>query len=351
MSSPYQNLPAKAYWRSGVVKRGAIEASDLYTPKFAITRQHRIVTAGSCFAQHVGRTLKQAGYNVQDAEPGPNAPPKLQNRFGYGLYSARYGNVYTARQMRQLLREAFEGFQPQEVVWEKDGRFYDALRPSVEPEGLPTAQDVLDHRAQHLQAVRRLFGDLDLFVFTFGLTEAWCSQQGDTVYPTAPGTIAGQYQPERYQFRNFRYDEVLADFRAVRHIIRQQNRKARFLVTVSPVPLTATATGQHVEVASTYSKSVLRAVCGVLAQDFEDVDYFPSYEVITSQTAHGKHFEANYRSVRREGVAKAMALFMAAHDTALPDDPPAPAQPVRPDDAPPEDEFVCEEALLDAFAK
>ena len=39
--------------------------------------------------------------------------------------------------------------------------------------------------------------------------------------------------------------------------------------------------------ANSYSKSLLRTVAGQLAQEHRDVDYFPSYELIT-----GEPFEA-----------------------------------------------------------
>ncbi len=354
MTSPYTELPGRAFWRKGVVERTDIVRSDLYIPKFPITRKHRIATAGSCFAQHVGRTLRSAGFNVLDTEPGPRVPPAALNAHGYGLYSARYGNIYTARQLRQLLQEAFKGLKPAYPVWEKDGRFYDAFRPGVEPDGLPSEADVLRHRAQHLEAVRKLFSSLDVFVFTFGLTETWAAKCDGTVYPTAPGTIAGRFDPERFEFLNMRYGDVLSDFRAVGKMLRTLNPGIRFLVTVSPVPLTATASGQHVEAATSYSKSVLRAVCGALWEDHKDVDYFPSYEVIMTQTAQGQNFHGNYRTVSAEGVDKAMGLFMRAQGVAeggpseeTSETPDSGAEGSR-DEI---DELVCEEALLDAFAK
>ncbi len=352
MTSPYADLEPRAYWRSGVADRGAIDRSDLYRPKFRITRRQRIATAGSCFAQHVGRTLRRAGFNVLDTEPGPAVPPATLNAYGYGLYSARYGNIYTARQLLQLLREAFKDLKPAHPVWEKDGRFYDAFRPSVEPEGLPTAEDVLRHRARHLQAVRALFRQTDVFVFTFGLTETWQARDG-TVYPTAPGTIAGQYDPETFAFLNMRYQDVLSDFRAVRKLLRGLNPKMRFLVTVSPVPLTATASGHHVEAASSYSKSVLRAVCGALMDDHKDVDYFPSYEVITTQTALGANFAPNFRTVRQEGVDRAMGLFMNAQEEGMCSERTDRADLTVSDltEEDDDDGLVCEEALLDAFAR
>jgi len=278
MTSPYKNIGAESFWRSAVAERSALDPGNLYTPKFPVTRDMRIVTAGSCFAQHVGRALTVAGFNVQDAEPFPTTVgDAFAHRFGYGLYSARYGNIYTTRQLLQLINEMRGSFQPDEPVWERDGRFFDAMRPSVEPGGLDSPETVMAHRALHIANVRRAFRKCDLLVFTFGLTEAWVHNDSGTVYPTAPGTIAGTFDPQVYGFQNFGFEEILADFESVMKILRKRSPGIRFLVTTSPVPLTATATGRHVEVANCNSKSTLRAVCGALYDRHPDVDYFPSY--------------------------------------------------------------------------
>lgn len=342
MTSPYDALPPRAFWRSAVAGRAADQTADLYVPRFPITAQTRIATAGSCFAQHVGRALRAAGCTVLDAEPLPDAiPDAVAQRFGYRLFSGRYGNIYTARQWLQLLREMRGKASPALTVWERDGRFHDAQRPNVEPEGLDSADFVLAHRRRHLATTRRMLAQADVFVFTFGLTEAWVHRATGTVYPTAPGTVAGIHDPDIFAFHNFDVAEVLADFEQVRLMMKARAPDLKFLVTVSPVPLTATASGQHVEVATAYSKAVLRAVCGMLVTRHDDVDYFPSYEIITSQTARGAYFEENLRSVTPQGVATAMETFLTAHGLAR-----AVEAPVEVDDG---QSLICEEAMLDAF--
>lgn len=354
--SPYKGLPETAYWRTAVSQTAPLEPGKIYTPKFPIDKTMRIATAGSCFAQHVGAALRKNDFNVIDAEPlVPRLSDKLAQRHGFRLYSARYGNVYTVRQLLQLLRETTGEFRPADPIWERDGRFFDALRPSVEPEGLPTAADVAQHREEHLKAVRSVFDQADLVVFTLGLTEAWIDTKDGTTYPTAPGTIAGHFDPSRYAFFNFTHAEVLADFETVRERLKAQNPDVKFLVTVSPVPLTATASGNHVEVATCYSKSTLRSVCGELVRKYPDVDYFPSFEIITSLKTRGAYYEANLRNVSRRGVATAMTTFLTAHgygpeEEAAPLKNPSPKK-TKAGAAGSADDVICEEALLEAFAK
>lgn len=360
--SPYEGLEDRAFWRSGVVEAG-YPPTDLYTPKFPITREVPIFTAGSCFAQHVGRTLRDNGYHVIDAEPAPaKVPEALAQRHGYRLYAARFGNIYTVRQFLQLMLECFDEHQPTDAVWEREGQFFDALRPGVTPRGLASPEEVRTSRAQHLSAVREAARQTGLVVFTLGLTETWEHAPSGTIYPTAPGTIAGAFDPQLHRFVNFRADAIKSDFLALRALFQTLNKDVRFLLTVSPVPLTATASGGHVLPATIYSKSVLRTAAGELAEDHDDIDYFPSYEIVSSHPSGGRLFEANMRSVHPRGVRKVMKTFLAAHDSADDQTPrqirrarrlarlaSAEAEQRQKDDA--AHEVICEEQLLEAFRK
>jgi hypothetical protein len=321
--SPYAGLDERCYWRSAVGEAHPLAPRDIYRKKYAITAEDRIATAGSCFAQHIARNLRKHKYMVVDAEPAPDAiPDSVARDFGYGLYSARYGNVYTVRQMLQLIDEAHGRWQPDQYIWTKGDRFFDALRPSVEPTGLSSPQEVREHREQHLAAVRSVFSTATVFVFTLGLTEGWVHAASGTVFPTAPGTIAGDYDPDVFTFHNFRFDEVLADLRLLRTRLQEIVPGMRMLLTVSPVPLTATADDNHILVSTVYSKSVLRAAAGQMAAEHEDVDYFPFFEIIAGHPSRGFFYEPNLRSVADEGVDVVMRTFFAEHPPlAIPESP------------------------------
>lgn len=339
-TNPYFKLPPRAFWRAAISDVHYAELANLWEP-LPLTRQDKIATAGSCFAQHIGNNLARRGAAFMDLEP---PPPGLftslsdERRFGYRVYSCRYGNIYTARQLVQLFDEAFGRRTPAEVVWQREGRFYDALRPSVDPVGQPSTEQVLRLRRAHLARVRAMFETLDLFVFTLGLTEAWLSRADGTSFPTAPGTICGEFDAARYEFRNFGYPEIADDMTRFWTALREVNPRARLLMTVSPVPLTATASGQHVLVATTYSKSVLRAVAGDLARQLPDAWYFPSYEIISSHPSRGMFYDPNLRTVNEFGVNYVMQHFFSGKL----------AQEFGAAAAPAEDpELVCDEEALD----
>ncbi len=358
--SPYDSLPPSAFWRSGVAGATPTTISGLYRKKFDISREMGIATAGSCFAQHISKHLKQRGFNILNVEPTPRGLSSEDAKtFGYDVYSARYGNIYTVRQLLQLLQESRNKSFPEDWIWERNGRYFDALRPGVEPEGLESPEEVRAHRARHLPRIRKLVRQTDLLIFTLGLTEAWVHKQSGTVYPTAPGTIAGHFDPTQYSFKNFSYQEIYRDFVMVHGLLKRMRPQIKFVITVSPVPLTATATKQHVLSATTYSKSILRAVAGEIYEKYDDVDYFPSYELIASHFSAGSLFEPNMRTVSSSGVALAMEMFLTEHDKqeiSQRISPPTRRKrqrrkssliAARPDG---ETDVICEEMLLDAFA-
>ena len=307
----YSGLPPSSFWRHAVASAPHAAVDAVVTPKWQVDRRDRIATAGSCFAQHIGGTLRRRGLKVLDSEPAPATITAAEaSRRHYGLFSARYGNVYTTRQLLQLIRRAIGAFTPAEDVWQRpDGRFVDPFRPQIEPDGFATAGQVIADTDRHLRAVLAALETMDVFVFTLGLTEAWASATDGAVFPLAPGVVAGTMDPDRYRFHNFTATQVRSDLRRALDLLRDINPRLKVLLTVSPVPLAATFEPRHVLTATTYSKSVLRVVAEEMVADHGFVDYFPSYEMIAGSQAAQLFFEADRRSVTAAGVEHVMASF------------------------------------------
>lgn len=347
----YTSLPDTAFWKTGVEKPSHLAPAGIYTKRWTLDPNAKIAAAGSCFAQHISRNLRRNGYRLMDVEPAPKALGEAYHQaFGYALYSGRYGNIYTTRQLLQLVQEVFARKRPAPVVWEKDARFYDAIRPNIEPDGFASVEELTAARAYHLDQLRTMFLELDVFIFTLGLTEGWEHRETGRVVPIAPGVIAGESEIGAYRFANYGFAEVVADFEAVMALLKAKRKKpTRYLLTVSPVPLTATATGNHVLYATSYSKSVLRAAVGDLYARHDEIDYFPSYEIITNPAARGTFFASNLRSVAPEGVEVVMKEFFANHPPLT--DGPSPDAGADGSARKSEKDVQCEEALLEAFGK
>jgi hypothetical protein len=313
MSHPYRTQPAAAFWPQAIAEIPAGEVDPTHGIDFTVKLHEKIATAGSCFAQHIARHLSAAGFNYLSFEKAhPVVDPQTAERFGYGLYSARYGNVYTSRQLLQLAQRALHHRSFQDTVWhDRDGNPVDAFRPQITPGGYSSVEDLEADRQQHLNCVAQMFREVDVFIFTLGLTETWESLVDGAVYPLCPGVSGtGSFDESKYRFLNLTVEEVLRDMEEFLQILRHENPKARVLLTVSPVPLNATASGKHVLSATTYSKSVLRVACETLSMRYTNVFYFPSYEIITGNFNRGTYFASDLRSVNESGVGHVMRLFM-----------------------------------------
>lgn len=351
---PYRHLDDSAFWRRSVAAAGA--AVDPIAGDFLrITREDRVATAGSCFAQHVARHLAGSGFHYLVTESAhPIVPVQLARAAGYGVYSARYGNIYTTLQLVQLFDRAYGAFLPTEDVWiAPDGsHVVDPFRPTIQPGGFASEAEMRADRAHHLGRVREMFETLDIMVFTLGLTETWLSKTDGACFPLCPGVAGGMFDPALHQFSNLRMSDVRAQIGAFVERLHSVNPTAKLVLTVSPVPLAATASGGHVLPATLYSKSVLRAAAQEAVEDLPGVHYFPSYEIITGPQARGRFFAEDLREVTEEGVEQVMRIFLRHAAGGVEREETAPAADAA------EDRFsqevakwvdvMCDEAMLDS---
>ena len=312
MNHPYQGLPDRQFWKKEPGLSDPEALDPVHPPPFRISGKDRVVTAGSCFAQHVARALTQAGFRHHVTERAhPIIPRKLAEAHHYGMFSARYGNVYTARQLRQLINRAYGTFAPMADVWtHKAGYVVDPFRPQIQPDGYLDAAELLADRRQHLAATRRAFEEMDVFVFTLGLTEAWVDRRDGAVFPLAPGVAGGTFDGADVTFCNFDESAVFEDLLAALRFLRMRRPNLRIVLTVSPVPLNATFEDRHVLLSTTWSKAVLRLAAEKCCNMIPNCYYFPSYEIITSPHVGGRYYAADRREVTSKGVEHVMRLFL-----------------------------------------
>ena len=345
MTHPYASLSARAFWRSGVAGRSAREVEDVWRPKFGIQPTTPIATFGSCFAQNIGAALRARAFNWLQTEPPPRALSADNARArGYDLFTCRTGNIYTAKMLRQWTEWAFEGGKAPGEFWDSGGRWFDAFRPTIEPSGFASREEAQTLRDFTYRAFARAVEAAEIFVFTLGLTEGWRHRGLGYEYQICPGTREGRFDPRAHEFHNADYGEILADLAAAMAAMTGANPRLKFLLTVSPVALAATASGQHVLVATTESKSILRAVAGALARTHVNVDYFPAYELVSSAALAGDRFAGDRRNASVEGVGQVMEVFFASLGCSST---PA-AEPARAPE--PHADARCDEELLEAFA-
>jgi hypothetical protein len=300
VSSPYDAVPARQNWNLAVSEAPDRASIDVQGPvKFTFPRSASVSSAGSCFAHRLAAHFAGSGLRYPIYEPG--AAPM----------SARHGNIYTTLQLRQLLDRALGTFAPAEQAWPTaEGRWLDPFRPLVDRDGFRTIPELERARRAHLDAVRTMFEQTDLFVFTLGQTEVWCDTRDGAAFPTAPGRGRGVFDAARYAFRNLDQAASAAELDAFLRVLTELNPAVHVVLTVSPVPMALTMEPTHVARASLYSKSVLKVVAEEAARRHRNVDYFPSYDFIAHNFGGRSMFEQDARHVQPWVADHVVKLFV-----------------------------------------
>lgn len=307
---PYKSLEDRHFWSRAV--SNDFDPSDVAAVPYPLIRAgQKVMSAGSCFASRLVPYLEKGGFRYVRTTELPAEFARLgAENLGYDTFSAAYGNIYTARHLLQLIRRAAGKFVPQEDRWHIDGMILDPFRPGLRWFARSDREFEL-LTAQYLRSVLAAFQSCDVFIFTLGLTEAWRSKRDGAVYPACPGTIAGTFDESKHELVNFTVTDVTNDLNLFVKELRDLKPVARTILTVSPVPMIATATKNHVLAATSYTKSVLRVAAEQAAAENDEVFYFPFYEIVTGPQAPKGAFQSDFRNISQEMLEMVMSVFFS----------------------------------------
>lgn len=243
-----------------------------------ITKGNRITAFGSCFAGNVSRYLAKRGYTV-NAHQWKHA--------NSDFIRIDEIMVHTPALLKQF-EWAFENRQLGEIII--DGKQEDAKSYHDE------------------DSVKSIIRDSDVFIVTFGLTEAWYDKENDDyLWKFVPNR---RLNSERFENRIISYAENLENIRRIYSIIRRNRADATIIFTLSPIPLLGTYSGRPVIPASTFSKAILRAAIGEFHLEMESDErffYFPSYEMIMN--ARENPWQDDNRHLEEAATDKIMTVF------------------------------------------
>lgn len=233
-------------------------------PKFVIGPSEKIFTIGSCFAREIESRLVQRGFDVPISKfPSPHML-----------------NEYNAGTILQRIESVFGMFTYEEGmgIEENDKGFVDLFLHIAQA---PVALDVLYLRRRVIAELYQELLAADTIVITLGLTETWFDTKYQCYVNKAPSRMTVGREPERFQFHRMDVEDVQARVANALALVNGHSHK-KIILTVSPIPIEATFSQSNAIVANSYSKAVLRVVAEKMASDFDNVDYFPSYEMAIS---------------------------------------------------------------------
>ncbi|WP_165929172.1 GSCFA domain-containing protein [Shimia isoporae] len=150
----------------------------------------------------------------------------------------------------------------------------------------------------------------DFLIITLGMTQCWVDHETGHYLNRMPSPRDIKKEPNRYTCRFLTLSETVDLLKDALERALSSGVKG-VLLTVSPVPLQQTFLPIDCAIANSHSKSTLRlAVTELLNMFPEQVNYFPSYEIVLSGGLHS--FEQDHIHVKREVVSE-VTDYMASH--------------------------------------
>ena len=236
-----------------------------------IDRTTPITSMGSCFAREIKRVLLAKGFNYVAEET--NHPASVHA-------GAAWERTYNTFSMRQIFEYTFSEWRPRLRWWftPKTRIVQDPYRRIILYDSVEQAEADFE---RHRMYSRKALTTARVFILTLGLTEIWEDIEDGSVIclPSGPYVNEGG-DMSRYRFRVSRYEENLANLIRIRELLYVHNPHCRIVVTVSPVHLWATFRRDcEVFSASCNSKATLRAAADEFASRYDNVLYFPAFEI------------------------------------------------------------------------
>ena len=193
----------------------------------------------------------------------------------------------------------------------KSGTFIDL---HMNPQLPPASLDEIKARRAVWNKVTANLRNADVVTITLGLIEVWRDKQLDLICNTTPDGYVHRSNPGRFSFEILDYNDNLENLEKIHQLMAKYGKDGwRLVVTVSPVPLLRTFTNKDIIQANTYSKSVLRAAAEAFADRHDNVDYFPSYEIVMNSKKKITWTD-DKRHIHGKFTQKIMEQFFSAYD-------------------------------------
>lgn len=213
----------------------------------AIGLKNRILTTGSCFADQFGQWLQNNKFDVLVNPYGTNYNP-------ISIHKSIIESV-SLELDEQLFIEHHR-------LWHHFD--YHSQWSSLQKEDLQASI----HHVQ--QQVNQYIQNMDVLMITYGTAWAFHHKKQNSIVSNCHKVPASEFEK-----RLLTVDEITQSFNQLHSAIKSIRPDLRIILTVSPV--------RHVKdtlILNSVSKATLRLACHTLSNQYEAVDYFPSFEIM-----------------------------------------------------------------------
>lgn len=281
--------------------------------KFQLKRQQPLFAMGSCFAREVEDALTAQGLDVPTHCDALFEQPLLQAKqpSDSALRPRSYLNRYNCMSMLDEFRHLLGQDAALEQGLLSYGLEKGACADLHYSQSLPQANAA--HTLERRRLVREHLGAAarrsKVYVLTLGMAECWFDSQAGRYLNNTPGPRVLAAYGTQLEVHLTTFSQHLGALQGLHGLLSQvHGADFQVVVTVSPVPLERTFLDADIVQTNTYSKSMLRAVAQEFAAAHGNVDYFPSFEMV-SYADPTASWAWDYRHVKPGLVAHIMASF------------------------------------------
>jgi hypothetical protein len=227
--------------------------------------QTPIFSIGSCFANAMGQRLQQNKFKV------------CVNPFG-----VIFNPLSIFKLLNASIQPTFaEAMMDNALMTERQGLWYHYdLHSDFHAEATSTLGQQLK---QSLENTRHFLANTQVVILTLGTAYAYFLKANQTI-------VANCHKvPQKFfDKRLLSIEEITQDFKEVYNALKTLNPKLQVILTVSPV--------RHIKDTiplNQVSKSTLRLACHQISEQFDQVTYFPAYELLLDDLRDYRFFKAD----------------------------------------------------------
>jgi hypothetical protein len=288
-------------WSDDIARFNDDIALVAHKPKFTLSPKAAFFCIGSCFARNIEEHLLYAGHRVLSKKakcPSQEWPYRING----------FVNKFTTHSMANEIEWLCNPPVIDESLFEEGPHGWSDLQlcPGVRPVTLHRA---MERRSYVIDDYFSRLRNADVIVITLGLNEVWRDAKSRRYLNATPSLASVRREADRYSVEFTDVALNVAELDRIYRLLHELNSNFRMIVTVSPVPMDATFSGFDIAVANTYSKAILRVSGEQFARNHSDVDYFPSFDMI-SLSPRAVAYKADCLHVTEESVRRVIGEFL-----------------------------------------
>jgi hypothetical protein len=224
-----------------------------------ISLNDTLFTIGSCFADNIGLQLKKNKINT------------LVNPFG---------TIYNPVSIHKLLSYAAENARPDESTYASQGEVF--FNYDFHTSFSDINKAILEAKiSEWITKAHEILKQSKFLFITYGTSFVYERKENSEIVSNCHKVPAGHFNKELLTQK-----KILESFQFIHSQLGSLNKDLRIILTVSPV--------RHIKDTlelNAVSKSILRLSCHTLTTQYNNVDYFPAYEILLDDLRDYRFYE------------------------------------------------------------